>query len=257
MKTIVYLILTAILICTLTASSFAGDAKSALKMPNDFVDITEVVPDVILDIRYFTDHNFVAERLPGYEAPKCLLTKKAANALAKVQAELNKFNLSLKIYDCYRPQRAVDRFISWAEDINDVRTKKEFYPEVDKRNLFKDGYIASRSGHTRGSTVDVAIVRLPVPKQADYKAGEKLYACTLPTSKRFKDNMQDFGTGYDCFDELSHPSNMKVGVEQRTNRLLLQSLMDKYGFDGSTSEWWHFKMRDEPYPNTYFDFAIE
>ncbi|MHB9099767.1 MAG: M15 family metallopeptidase, partial [Syntrophales bacterium] len=163
------------------------------------MDIEKVIPSVLLDIRYFGHHNFVGEKVDGYLAPKCLITRTAAESLAKVQGELREMSLSLKIYDCYRPQRAVDHFVRWAQDIRDVKTKEEFYPTVDKRNLFRDGYIASKSGHSRGSTVDLTIVPLPAPKQGTYTPGQPLVACFSSTDKRFRDNTIDMGTGFDCF----------------------------------------------------------
>lgn len=224
--------------------------------PSDFVDVETVVPDVVLDIRYFGPHNFLGVPVDGYEAPKCLLTRPAAEALARVQAELRPFSLSLKIYDCYRPQRAVDHFVRWAEDLDDVKTKAEFYPTVDKRHLFRDGYIARRSGHSRGSTVDLTLVPLPVPRQEDYQPGQPLQACFHPADRRFRDNGLDMGTGFDCFHELSHTENPLVQVEQRARRLLLRTLMDKHGFENYEKEWWHFSLRKEPYPKTYFDFPV-
>jgi D-alanyl-D-alanine dipeptidase len=236
---------------------FSGDGFSESCRPADMVDIAEVVPSAILDIRYFGPHNFVGQRVDGYGAPKCLMTHKAALALAKVQSELQAFSLSLKIYDCYRPQRAVDHFVRWAKDVGDAKTKEEFYPTVDKRHLFRDGYIAKKSGHSRGSTIDLTIVPLPVPKQEAYTPGQPLFACYLPADQRFKDNSIDMGTGFDCFHALSHTENPQVGEQQRIGRLLLKSLMDKYGFKNYDQEWWHYTLKNEPYPNTYFDFPIE
>lgn len=225
--------------------------------PSGFVDIQKVIPEVLLDMRYYGSHNFLGEKVDGYMSPKCLLTKETADALAKVQKELTPFSLSLKIYDCYRPQRAVDHFVRWAKDINNSKTKKEFYPTVDKRNLFKDGYIDIKSGHSRGSTVDLTIVPFPAPGQQDYIPGEKLSECYLPADKRFRDNTIDMGTGFDCFHELSHTSNTNIGKQQKINRLLLKSLMTKHGFRNYEKEWWHYTLNNEPFPDTYFDFVIE
>jgi D-alanyl-D-alanine dipeptidase len=225
--------------------------------PAGFVDLHDVIPSVVLDIRYYTAHNFVGERVDGYNAPKCIITKKAADALAGVQKELMDSGLSLKVYDCYRPQRAVSHFVRWAKDIGDTRTKKEFYPTVDKRDLFRDGYIAERSGHSRGSTIDLTIVPIPVPAQEGYIPGQTLHECWLPAEKRFKDNGIDMGTGFDCFHELSHTANREIGETQRINRLLLKTLMEKHGFVNYDREWWHYTLKGEPYPDTYFDFVIE
>ena len=239
------------LVCMISMPALGAD-----RIPDGFVDIREVIPSVILDIRYFGPHNFIGERIDGYKAPKCLLTQKAAVALAGVQNDLSPFSLSLKIYDCYRPQRAVNHFVRWAKAIDDTRTKREFYPQVDKRNLFRDGYIDSKSGHSRGSTVDLTIVQVPVPRQEDYKPGQTLYECYRPASQRFKDNSLDMGTGFDCFDERAHTENPTIGPEQKKNRLLLKTLMEKYGFRNYEKEWWHYTLKDEPYPDMYFDFEI-
>ena len=226
-------------------------------MPKNFVDLKKAIPSVTLDIRYYGDHNFVGTRVDGYQAPKCLITAPTAEALAKVQEELQEFSLTLKIYDCYRPQQAVDHFVRWAKDIKDTKTKAEFYPTVDKRNLFRDGYIAEKSSHSRGSTVDITLVPFPAPAEGKYIPEQPLHACYLPVGKRFKDNSIDMGTGFDCFHELSHPGNLKVGQQQRIHRLLLKTLMDKHGFKNYDQEWWHFTLRNEPYPDTYFAFPVK
>jgi zinc D-Ala-D-Ala dipeptidase len=241
----------------LTGSHPRGAAWAAEAMPAGFRDVSAVIPGVVLDIRYRTPHNFVGEPIDGYLAAKCILTKQAADALAKVQEELKGFSFSLKIYDCYRPQRAVDHFVRWAKDEKDTRMKKEFYPTVDKADLFKDGYIASKSGHTRGSTVDLTIVPLPVPEQERYAPGQTLRACTLPAGARFGDNSLDMGCGFDCFDEQAHTAFGGIGPAQRTNRLLLKALMEKQGFRNFEKEWWHFTLKSEPFPDTYFDFPVE
>ncbi|PKN70620.1 MAG: D-alanyl-D-alanine dipeptidase [Deltaproteobacteria bacterium HGW-Deltaproteobacteria-12] len=246
-----------LLFTALCCPQFISFSIAAEKMPEGFVDIIDVIPDIELDIRYFGPHNFVGEKINGYHAGKCLLTREAAEALAKVQMDLRSFSLTLKIYDCYRPQRAVDHFVQWATEIDNVKTKKEFYPTLDKRNLFKDRYIDSKSGHSRGSTVDLTIVPLPVPKQIAYLPGQKLSSCYLPAEKRFRDNSIDMGTGFDCFHELSHTENKKIGLPQKINRLLLKALMEKHSFRNYEKEWWHYTLNNEPYPNTYFDFVIE
>jgi zinc D-Ala-D-Ala dipeptidase len=227
------------------------------KMPGNFVDIQKVIPDVVMDIRYYSPHNFVGERVDGYLAPKCYLTKDAAQVLAEVQKELVPYSLTLKIYDCYRPQRAVNHFVRWAKDIENTKTMREFYPTIDKRNLFKDGYIAEKSGHSRGSTIDLTIVPLPAPMQPQYSQGQQLYECYLPAVKRFGDNSIDMGTGFDCFHELSNTANANIGRQQKINRLLLKSLMEKHGFKNYDMEWWHYTLKNEPYPDTYFNFVIE
>ena len=230
--------------------------KFAQDIPIGFVEIRKVIPDIVLDLRYFTSHNFLGVPVEGYEAEKCYITKAAADSLSKIQAELRKFNLSLKVYDAYRPQRAVNHFVRWANDLSDTLTKKEFYPTLDKSRLFVDGFIAEKSGHSRGSTVDLTIVPIPLPFQPDFEV-ENQCECFESTEKRFRDNTIDMGTGFDCFNDLSHTENPNLSIEQRANRLLLKSLMDKYGFKSITEEWWHFTLRNEPYPSTYFDFEIK
>jgi D-alanyl-D-alanine dipeptidase len=219
-------------------------------------DVGEAIPDVRLDIRYFTAHNFVGEPIDGYEAPKCLLTPPAIEALAKVQDALRPRGLALKIYDCYRPQRAVDHFVAWAEDVDDERMKVEFYPGVEKRNLFRDGYIAARSGHSRGSTVDLTIVPVPTPEQPAFDSSAPRRSCENPVGERFADNGLDMGTGFDCFSPLSHTLNPAITGAAREHRLLLRSLMAQQGFENLAEEWWHYRLVDEPYPGQYFDIPI-
>jgi D-alanyl-D-alanine dipeptidase len=245
-----------ILIC-LCISFFPHSALSEGNLPEGFVDVREMIPSVQLDIRYAGDHNFLGIKVDGYLAPKCILTREAAAALAKVQNELARSSLSIKIYDCYRPQRAVEHFVRWAKDISDEKTKKEFYPTIEKKDLFRDGYIDSRSGHSRGSTVDLTIVPVPVPEQEKYVPGQALYACYLPAESRFRDNSLNMGTGFDCFHDLSHTENKEVPVSQMRNRLLLKSVMEKYGFRNYEKEWWHFTLKNEPFQDQYFDFVIE
>ncbi len=225
------------------------------QIPEGFVNIKDIIPDVILDLRYTNNHNFLGVSVDGYKADKCFMTKEAAEALLKVQEELKKFSLSIKIYDAYRPQRAVDHFVRWAKDLNDTLTKKEFYPTVNKDRLFIDGYIAEKSGHSRGSTVDLTIVSIPLPSQPEFDI-ENQCECYESAEKRFKDNSIDMGTGFDCFHPLSHTENKELTAQQRTNRMLLRTLMEKHGFKNLAEEWWHFTLINEPFPNTYFDFEI-
>ena len=253
-----YKILYAFLIITsLFLPQIAHTGTDNDQMPAGFVDIQKIIPEIILDIRYYGQHNFLGERVEGYRAPKCFLSKEAAEALVGVQKELESYSLTLKIYDCFRPQRAVDHFVRWAKEINNTKTMREFYPTIDKKNLFKDGYIDSKSGHSRGSTVDLTIVLIPVPAQANYIQGQQLSECYLPVEKRFGDNSIDMGTGFDCFHELSNTANTNIGRQQKINRLLLKSLMEKHGFKNYDKEWWHYTLKNEPYPDTYFNFVIE
>lgn len=225
-------------------------------IPDGFVEIREIIPDVLLDMRYTGIHNFLGVPVDGYTSERCYMTKEAAEALLKVQEELRKFSLTLKIYDAFRPQRAVDHFVRWAKDLDDTLTKREFYPTIDKSRLFVDGYIAEKSGHSRGSTVDLTIVPIPLTEQPEFDINDQC-ECYVPVDKRFRDNSLYMGTGFDCFHPLSHTENPGLKPQQRANRLLLKSLMDKYGFKNLAEEWWHFTLINEPFPNTYFDFEVK
>lgn len=226
------------------------------QIPEGFVEIREVIPDIILDLRYLTNHNFLGVTVDGYKSEKCYITNAAADSLLKVQQELKRFGFSLKVYDAYRPQKAVDHFVEWAKDLADTITKKEFYPTIDKSRLFINGYIAEKSGHSRGSTIDLTIVPLPLDPQPEFEINNQC-ECYRLIDERFKDNSIDMGSGFDCFNELSHTENPSLSYQQRANRLLLVSLMEKYGFRNLPEEWWHFTLKNEPFPDTYFDFNIE
>ncbi|HEX6309354.1 MAG TPA: M15 family metallopeptidase [Longimicrobiales bacterium] len=228
--------------------------RHAVSQEPPLIAIDEVDPTVIVEARYFGPHNFIGRRITGYDAPKCLLTPAAARALAAVQADVRAFGLSLKTYDCYRPQRAVDDFVQWARNPADTLMKAEFYPAVDKRHLFRDGYIAERSGHSRGSTVDVTLVPLPAPTQPEFRPGQPLRDCR--SAQRYADNSLDMGTGYDCFDPLSHTANPAAGPIAARNRLLLRLAMEKHGFRNYENEWWHFTLNGEPHPDRYFDEPV-
>ena len=198
---------------------------------SEFVLLSDVIPDILLDIRYYSSFNFVGERIDGYELPLAFITKKTAIALKNVSEQIRKQGLRFKIYDAYRPQKAVDHFVRWASDIGDIRMKESFYPEVDKKDLFKAGYIAARSSHSRGSTVDL----------------------TLFSDQGYD---LDMGSPFDYFGEISHPDYQDISEKQHENRMLLRDLMVKNGFIPYEKEWWHFTLADEPFPDTYFDFSI-
>lgn len=217
------------------ARNEAGRAQEKI-LPDGFVCVDTIIPSIKVELRYYTTHNFVGDRIDGYLAPKCILTKQAAEALKEIQAELKPFGLGLKIYDAYRPQQAVDHFIRWAANRSDARMKSEFYPEVDKRDLFKKGYIAKRSGHSRGSTVDLTLV---------------------PLDAKDPNDVVDMGTNFDFFGPRSWPESPSVESGQRAHRMLLQVLMKKHGFRSYAYEWWHFTLENEPFPDTYFNFYVQ
>lgn len=214
--------------------SFAGNAQYKPEtMPDGFVYVKDLIPNLRTDLRYYSSNNFVGEPIDGYERPKCILTREAAVALKKVQEEFEKLGFGLLIFDAYRPQRAVNHFIRWSKDSTDIKMKEEFYPNIDKKDLFKEGYIAEKSGHSRGSTVDLTIVSL--------KTGHIL----------------DLGGPYDFFDKKSWTEYTNITKNQRAIRLMLKRRMEKHGFVSYEKEWWHFTLKNEPYPNTYFDFPVE
>ena len=200
---------------------------------NGFVLVSEAVPDVILEIRYHSTFNFVGARVDGYDQPVAVLTCEAADALKKASAAAIALGCRLKVYDAFRPRRAVDHFVRWAEDLNAQEMKPYFYPEVEKTRLFDEGYIAKHSGHSRGSTVDVTLT--------DMLTGADI----------------DMGGAFDYFGERSHPGCTEGLTEKQiANRMLLQKLMMEAGFRPLDTEWWHFTLVNEPYPDTYFDFPL-
>ena len=197
-----------------------------------FVKISDVIPDVILEIRYYSTHNFVGDRIDGYLAPTALLTREAADSLKAVNEELKALGYRLKIYDAYRPQCAVDHFVRWAADVTDTTMRRYFYPMVDKSRIFELEYIMKRSGHTRGSTVDLTLFDMDAEKDVD------------------------MGGGFDWFGEESHPDYRGITERQYANRMILRDAMLRHGFKPLDSEWWHFTLRNEPFPDTYFNFPV-
>jgi len=246
--------ISALLTIALLGAATPAVAQPGPAMPSDFVALVDVDPTILQDIRYFTGHNFTGDPVDGYLAPMCILTRPAAEALARAQRDFVEGGYTLKVYDCYRPQRAVDDFVAWAEDVGDRRMMAEFYPRVDKSVLFDDGYIAQRSGHSRGSTVDLTLVSLPPADTTGYVPGQPLVDCTAPQSLRFADNSIDMGTGFDCFDPLAHTLNPLIEGDEHKNRLLLSEGLERQGFVNYDKEWWHFTYQPEPYPDTFFDF---
>ncbi|MCF7567022.1 M15 family metallopeptidase [Sabulilitoribacter arenilitoris] len=203
------------------------------QLPEGFVYVKAIIPDLDVELRYNTTNNFIGKRIEGYHSNKLIITKQTAEALKLVQTELQQYNLCLKIYDGYRPQQAVNHFVRWAKILNDTINKSIFYPKVEKENLFKAGYIASKSGHSRGSTVDLTII--------DGNTGKPI----------------DMGSPYDFFGQESWVNYDAITKKQKENRQLLQAVMLKHGFRNYPKEWWHFTLRQEPFPKTYFDFPIE
>lgn len=201
--------------------------------PDAFVNVNEILPAAGFDIRYASDENFLGTRVDGYVRPVCLLTEPAAAVLKRVQQDVQQRGYALKIFDCYRPQRAVDHFVRWVGDLRDRTMKAHYYPNEAKSRLIEKGYIADRSGHSRGSTLDLTLVKKD--------GGAEL----------------DMGTPYDYFDSLSNTADPRITGEPKANRLLLKAVMEKHGFVNYPKEWWHYTLKDEPHPDTYFDFPVQ
>ncbi|WP_405567661.1 M15 family metallopeptidase [Polaribacter sp. Asnod6-C07] len=206
---------------------------SAQKLPKGFVYLADVDASIQKELRYLSNNNFIGKPIDGYINNCVIVSKETAEALKKVQTILNKKGLSLKIFDAYRPQQAVDHFVRWAKVLNDTLMKQQYYPKVPKSQLFNLGYIASKSGHTRGSTTDLTIV--------DKKTGEEL----------------DMGSPFDFFGIESHPFYTNITKKQKENRMLLRKVMLANGFKPYDHEWWHFTLKNEPFPKTYFNFPIQ
>lgn len=226
-------------------------------LPKGFVYLEDVAPEIIQEMRYATYHNFVGRPIAGYQADTCILTQSAARALLRAQKAANARGYTLKVYDCYRPVRAVLDFVDWSQKENEQSMKAEFYPDTNKEDFFKLGYVARKSGHSRGSTVDLTLVKLPAKEQAIYHRGDKLTACYAPEGTRFGDNSIDMGTGFDCFDKRAYPSSRMISKAAYQNRKVLRSIMKTAGFRPYKKEWWHFTLRHEPYPQSYFNFPAK
>ncbi len=200
--------------------------------PSGFVVLADYVPAIVQEIRYYSSYNFIGERIDGYEEPCALLTAEAARALKAVSNELFVQGYRLKIFDAYRPACAVKQFVLWGIEDQDIRMKQYFYPELDKQELFEKGYIAGKSSHSRGSAVDLTLL--------DMKTGKEV----------------DMGSPFDLFSPVSHPDERSITQEQYQNRMLLRNTMISSGFEPIYCEWWHFTLKDEPYPDTYFNFPV-
>lgn len=237
-------------LCFVTSPSGAGE------MPNRFVYLREVDATILQDMRYATANNFVGHVVPGYEAPECVLVQEAAEALKAVQAEVKEKGLSLKVYDCYRPARAVKAFVDWTKEQDDPYAKAIHYPALDKQALFP-GYIATRSSHSRGATTDLTLVPLNAPRDDAVSTEPAGTACTAPSGEHAADPSLDMGTSFDCFDMKANTLVPGLTDAQRKNRQLLLDAMSRHGFKNYDKEWWHFTLDNEPYPDTIFDFPIE
>lgn len=218
---------------------------------SQFVFVTDVVKDAILEIRYHGTYNFVGERVDGYFEPNAMLTKVAADSLLAVSNDLKKQGYRLKIFDAYRPQRAVDHFMRWAENIKDTTMKQYFYPDVDKRFLFRDGYIAEKSGHTRGSTVDLTLFDMKTEREVDMGGTFDWFGI-----ESHPDFCGDLETGVYTGASGKVPSDKVITERQFENRMILRRAMLRHGFVPIDTEWWHFSLKNEPFPDTYFNFPI-
>ena len=216
-----------------------------------FVNISDVVPDAIFEIRYFGTYNFVGTRIDGYLQPTALLTREAADSLRAVSDELLSRGYRLKIYDAYRPQGAVDHFVRWAADVTDTLMKPYFYPDLDKSVLFDQEYIMAKSGHTRGSTVDLTLFDMRTEKEVDMGGTFDWFG---PESH--PDFCGNPATGEYTGDNSGSPCGRSITAEQFANRMILRTAMLRHGFKPLDSEWWHFTLTDEPFPETYFVFPV-
>lgn len=219
----------------------------AQALHRDFVYLEDIAPNIIQDLRYFSSFNFIGRPIKGYYVNKCILTRVAANSLVIVQKSLQKKGFGLVVYDCYRPQKAVTDFYQWSQNI-EKKMKKFFYPRESKKTLFKRGYIAKYSGHSRGSTVDLSIYNNSTSKghtDLCYAKSRSLYKSI------------DMGTNFDCLDPKSYWHSKSISKKATLNRKILKDAMLKQGFKPYSKEWWHFSLRKEPYPKTYFNFDVK
>jgi len=240
-----------------TTSCSNGEEKNSVALSatddnSNFVNITDVVPDVILEIRYYGTYNFVGSRIDGYEEPTALLTKQAAKALKAVSDDVMKRGYRLKIYDAYRPQKGVDHFVRWASNLNATEMKDYFYPDLDKNVLFEQEYIYERSGHTRGSTIDLTLFDMKTEKELDMGGTFDWFG---PESH--PDFCGNPETGKYTGDNSKSPKGRSITAQQFANRMILRNAMLRHGFKPLDTEWWHFTLKDEPFPDTYFTFPVK
>ena len=237
--------------CKKNTEQSVAETASATEDTSAFTTLTDVVPDAILEIRYFGTYNFVGDRIDGYQEPTALLTKRAADSLKAVSDDVISLGYRLKIYDAYRPQKAVDHFVRWAEDIPDTRMKAYFYPDLDKKVLFPQEYIYAKSGHSRGSTIDLTLFDMATEKELDMGGTFDWFG---PESH--PDFCGNPETGEYTGDNSKSPANRKITIEQFKNRMILRAAMMRHGFNPLRTEWWHFTLADEPFPDTYFTFPV-
>ena len=224
-----------------------------------FVYLSEVDPTILVSLRYFSNENFVGRTVDGYKKPVVILTRQAAQALKKVQKAVKKDGYCLVVYDAYRPQQAVNHFVRWGADNADVSKKNHYYPRVDKDQVFELEYVAKRSGHSRGSTVDLTIIK---NNESLHDIIEKdRCLCDGFAIKFLDDGTVDMGSSFDMFDEVSHTHNKLINEHYQAQRLYLKNIMEQHGFKNFANEWWHFTLKNEPFPadkdESYFDFPIE
>ena len=243
--------ITLILLSCLISISCSREKIQESPFDQSFVALTDAVPDAILEIRYYGTYNFVGERIDGYLEPTALLTKEAAQALKAVSDEVIAKGYRLKIYDAYRPQDAVDHFVRWAQDVSDIRMKPYFYPDLDKNELFEQEYIMAKSGHTRGSTVDLTLFDMSTEKEVDMGGTFDWFG---PESH--PDFCGNPNTGQYTGDNSKSPTGRSITEEQFNNRMILRKAMLNHGFKPLESEWWHFTLKNEPYPDTYFNHPV-
>lgn len=240
----------AFVLAALTAPAVARDG-----VPAGFVYLRDVDAGIAQDMRYATYDNFTGHPLPGYGAPECVLRRDVAEALKRVQADLAKQDFGLKVYDCYRPRRAVRGMMAWANDGASESPTKRFFPTLQKRDLFALGYIAAQSAHSTGTAIDLTLVERPAAPAPPFDSAASYAACTAPADQRAPDNAIDMGTGFDCFDDNSHTRNGAIAAEPRRWRSVLLAAMHRHGFANYFREWWHFSFGARP--AQLYDFPIE
>ncbi len=240
--------------CAVAAAAVGSSAVDAEgTLPDGLVYLRDIDPSIAQDIRYASTNNFVGRPLDGYDAPECILRRDVATALAQVQRDLAASNLGLKVYDCYRPTRAVRTMAQWANDGRPGGRTKRFYPRLQKDTLFGSGYIASRSAHSTGTAVDLTLVNAPPAKVPPFDPAASYGACTAPVAQRSPDDSLDMGTGYDCFDVTSATASSGITAEQHRRRMQFVQVMRRRGFSNYHREWWHFTYGA---PYAYFDATI-